>query len=231
MKKKILILFLLLSIITLTACNKKNNEDAKKFKESYEELNNQDTGNNNKYREVNIDEDNPIIDSSFNEINKKIENKETFIAYIGFRKCPWCRSVIESALSSAKENNIDEIYYVDVRPTDEKSGDLRGYKKLDENNIVVTDVEKGEGYDQFIKYCDEFLDPYILTDEEGNEYSTNEDRLYAPTYIIVIKGKVVKLTEGSSDKQTDGYQELTDEIKNDMKNTFDEFFKYYNENK
>ena len=115
MKKKVLLLSLILFAVLLTGCEKKTeekkNKDALKFKEEAESFN----GKSNdyfSYRNITIPEDNPIVFSTDSEIVKKIENKETFIVYFGDPQCPWCRSVIEKAMKTAKENGVEKIYYV-----------------------------------------------------------------------------------------------------------------------
>lgn len=231
MKKKIaLILLLLVSIITLTGCTN-NKEDAKKFKEEYESLNGEKRSDGKEFRSIEIDEKNPMIYSSFEEVNKMIDKKESFIVYTGFNACPWCRTVIPYAIKQAKENGIKKIYYINVRENDDKSKDLRGYKKLDDDNKVVVEFESASGYLDFTKHCDSVLDPYVLKDEEGNEYETGEDRLMAPTFFMVINGEVVKATSGISEEQKDGYAEITEKMENDMNSSLNEFFKYFKENK
>lgn len=235
MKKILKYMMLLLVVVGLTGCTSKKivgETDAYKFKQEYESLNGEHREKDDKeYRSITIDVDNPMVYSSFDKINEMIDNDETFIIYTGFSGCPWCRSVIPYAIESAKENNIDKIYYINLRSKDDKSYDLRGYKALDEDNNVITEVEAASGYSEFLEKCDDVLDSYELTDEDGNTYETGEDRLYAPSFIMVIKGEVVKLTEGISEDQTDGYMELTDKIKEDMTSNFNEFFEYFNENK
>lgn len=40
-------------------------------------------------------------------------------------------------------------------------------------------------------------------------------RIYVPSIVAIVDGKAVNLTDGISDKQTDAYMELSDEIKKD----------------
>ena len=229
MKKKYLIttiILILLVTVTVTACTK---TDSSRFKEDYESLNGEKTGYQDyKYREVEIDKNNPIIYSSFKEVFDKINNKESFIVYVGFSACPWCRSVIPYVLESAKENNIDKIYYINVREDNTKESDLRGYFKLDENNNVVVDIYPDKYYHDVLVTLDDYLTPFTIENEEGEVFETGENRLYAPTLIAYKKGKAVALDECISKHQTDPYQKLTKEMKKEMKEKANKVFKEFN---
>lgn len=199
--KKIFLFLMLVLII----CGCDNKSDSIKFKEEYEALNGVE--NNGKIiRTISIDEDNPFIYKEASDIVEMINNKETFIVYFGFSKCPWCRSMIETLINVAHDYDIDTIYYVDVL-------DIRDTLKLDDNNEVIIDKEGSKDYMKLIKLLDNVLSDYNLTDSEGNKINTNEKRIYAPNVISVVKGKATFLTEGLSDSQDDAYQKLTKEMK------------------
>ena len=69
----------------------------------------------------------------------------------------------------------------------------------------------------------------VLSDysvKNGDEkINTGEKRIYAPNVVSVIYGKVISIETGISSLQTDGYMELTDEMKSEMYNTFNELIK------
>lgn len=231
MKKRFLIIsVIMLILIVVTGCSSQSiGKDAKKFKEEYESLNGLESNNSGVYyREINIDENNPITYTSFKEISTKIKEKESFVVYFGFSSCPWCRSVIPYVLESAKENNIKEILYVNLRSDNTRESDLRGYYKLDENNNLVVDVKADDYYYEVLDTLDKHLTPYTIKTESGEEIKTGENRLYAPTIVIYKEGKAVALDECISDNQTDGYEELTDKMINDMKSKANLLFKEYN---
>ena len=137
MKKILITLILFISIFAITGCNKKEEvkelTDAQKFKKEYESINGKELYGQ-KARELSIPENNPFVYSNANEILEKIDNKETFIVYFGFKTCPWCRSVIEELINVAEENNIDKIYYVNVK-------NIRDVKEIDEDGKVKTTKE------------------------------------------------------------------------------------------
>ena len=162
MNKKILIC-LLLVLFLVCGCKKETiNEDAKKFKEDYESLNGVTIKDDIKHRSITIEEDNPIVYKTFKDVSEMIDNKESFVVYVGFSACPWCRSVIPYVLEVAKDNNIDTIYYVNVRSDNTKASDLRGYYKLDKDNKPVVDIKADEYYYKVLNTLDEFLTPYTL---------------------------------------------------------------------
>lgn len=54
-----------------------------------------------------------IINSSFEEINNKINNKDSFILYIGSAECSHCEVFKPKLEDIANENKI-EVFYIDV---------------------------------------------------------------------------------------------------------------------
>ena len=213
--KKILTTILIITLMfTLTGCSgEKEKEttktDALKFKEEYEKKNGE---KNEKYnvvtRTLNIPED----------IVKKINNKETFVVYFGFSDCPWCRSVVEELINVAKDNHVEKLYYVDVK-------ELRDVKELDEENNIITSKEGDEHYMELIEKLESVLEDYTLTDSEGNEISAGEKRIYAPNIVGVAKGKPTEMVTGESEKLTNPYGELTDEMREETYNKLKCVFK------
>ena len=237
MKRNILVASLLIVLLILVGgCTKENTEDtvkvgkdALKFKEDYESLNGVETSSEGVFhRTITIDEKNPIEYITFKEVSEKIDNKESFIVYVGFSACPWCRSVIPYVLESAKENNIETIYYVNVRSDNTRASDLRGYYKLDKNNKVVVDVKADPYYHTVLATLDDYLTPYTLETSKGKTVKTGENRLYAPTIIVYKDGVAIGLDECISDSQTDGYMELTTEMIQDTKDKANSLFQKFN---
>lgn len=192
--------------------------DAIKFKEEYEALNGVSNANGVQNRSILIDEDNPIIYASAKDISSMIENKESFIVYFGFSACPWCRSVIPSLISAAKDNGVTKIYYVDVL-------NIRDRYELNEENKAVRTVEGTEDYYKLLEQLDSILDDYAPLTYKTNKNKTkkvkiNEKRIYAPNIIAVKNGKPVALEDGIIDALTDSHMELTDEMKCEIKERF-----------
>lgn len=212
MKKIEVIVILLISVFLLTGCVDKNS-DAYKFKEEYESINNEANGKGNKYREVSISKDNPFIYQTPEELLERVNNKESFVVYFGFKECPWCRSIIEELIKASKDKNVDKIYYVDVLH-------IRDVKELDENGDIKVIEDGNAAYLQLIEKFSNVLDDYTL-----NDVSLNEKRIYAPNVIAVSNGKAIQLETGVSDELTDPYSKLTDKIKKYAYNKFKCLFK------
>ena len=224
MKKKLIVLaFLLILAMGIFAgiyCKNKidyEKTDAYKFKTEYESLNGEETGyNDNVYRKLNIAKDNKIIYSSAEEIVNKIDKNETFVVYFGFSKCPWCRSMIENLISVSKSYDQD-VYYVDVLEIRDKieykDGKLETTTKGDKNYMKLLDL------------MGDVLSDYEVTDDDGNEYDTNEKRIYAPNVVAVVNGKATKMVEGVSEDLKDPYGKITKKQNEESKKQLECIFK------
>ena len=80
MKKRLLFVGLIIvSLFIFSACGKET--DAEKFKNEYESLNGTVSKSGKEVRSITIDEKNPMIYKSAEEIVEMIEKKETFVVY------------------------------------------------------------------------------------------------------------------------------------------------------
>ena len=207
MKKIEVIVIAIISLFLLTGCVDKNS-DAYKFKKEYESINNKDNGHGKKYRKLSISVDNPFIYQTPEELLDKVNKKESFIVYFGFKECPWCRSVVEELIKSSKDKKVDKIYYVDVL-------NIRDVKEKDESGNIKTTKEGNTAYMELIDKFSNVLDDYTIDGE-----SIGEKRIYAPNVIAVSNGKAIQLETGISDELTDPYSKLTSKIKKYAYNKF-----------
>ena len=219
MKKVLLSILCVLSLLLVSGCATK---ESKAFKEDYEKLNGQVNASGKVHRTISIDEDNPFIEVSADDIVKKIEKNETFYVYFGSTLCPWCRSTIESAIKVAKEKHINKIYYVDV--WDDNGKEILRDKLEYKNKNLVKTIEGTESYYKLLEYFKDYLRDYDLTDDKGNKVETFEKRIYAPNYMLIKNGKITKLTNGKADSQKDSREELTDTLKEEQLTKFRDFF-------
>ena len=74
-----------------------------------------------------VDEDNVFVYKSAKEIIQILENG-TGVVYLGFQECKWCQAYVPYLDEVAKENNIDKIYYYNIREDREKN--TADYKKI-----------------------------------------------------------------------------------------------------
>ncbi len=216
------VLLIGLSYIKITKDLKGTTEDSIKFKEEYESLNNKKIDSTKSYLNINIDSKNMIKYSNYDEIIDVIENK-TGIIYLGFPECPWCRNLVPVLLEAAKENNIDTIYYLNIKNERDSweviDGNLQ-YSK-DENN---KEIKGSEGYFKLLKVLDEYLSDYIISYEDKT-YEVGEKRLYAPTVVFVRDGEIIDLHVSTVASQEDPYKKLTQKQHDELYNIFEDSMK------
>lgn len=87
--------------------------------------------------------DNVFVYRNIDEIINILEHG-TGIVYLGFPECPWCQEYVYYLNETAKENNVDKIYYYNI------SEDRK-------NNT-----------DNYLKIVD-LLKDYLQYDDEGNK--------------------------------------------------------------
>ena len=200
--------------------------DADKFETEYESLNGKVTTTNKTIRTIQINSNNKIVYTTEDELVELIDQDETFLVYFGFAECPWCRSVIESFLSTSEEYGIDKIYYLDV-------SSIRDTYELDENHKAVRTKEGTEGYYKLLSRLSNILSDYkalTYTNEKGKTKTVkiDEKRIYAPNFVLVQDGEAVMLKTGICDEMTDAYLPLSDSILSYQKKEFSDLFGTYN---
>ena len=132
-----------------------------------------------------------------------------------------CRSVIEELITTAQEENIRKIYYVDVK-------EIRDTYTLNENNEPQKEKDGSKGYNSLIKKLSNVLNEYTLTTDDNKTVNVGEKRIYAPNVVAVVNGEAKILETGISTKETNPYMKLTKEMKSDSKKAFKKVFKYIN---
>lgn len=208
----VLILFILtLVFVSINKTKKQSLNDALKFKEEYESLNDKLNSDGNSYNNVEIPENNPIKYITVKEAINIIKNGEGVI-YFGVNWCPWCRNAVGVLLDAASNKMLDTIYYLDMDKVRNKFSVVDG-------KITKIQVEQ-DGYYELLDLLDEVLskDTYKITDSDGNVYDTNEKRIYMPFVIAVKNGKILNnhiSTVELNDNQNE-YSYLTDEQKNEL---------------
>lgn len=197
-----------------------NEKDSIKFKTEYEEYNNKETSSGQKYINLKIDSDNPIKYSTYDEIIDVIKNK-TGIIYLGFPECPWCRSAIPVLFDVVKDNEINTVYYLNIK------NDRTSYTVEDDELVYQIDEDGKEkkgtkGYHKLLKTLDKHLTEYIISYEDKT-YETGEKRIYAPTVIFVKDGKVLGLHVSTVDTHLSGYDKMTIEQKEELYSIYEEY--------
>ena len=85
-----------------------------------------------------VDKDNVYVYKSINDIINVL-SKGTGIVYLGFPECPWCQRYVVYLNNLAKEYNIEEIYYYNIK--DARSNNTKEYQKIVEilNDLLPYD--------------------------------------------------------------------------------------------
>lgn len=179
----------------------KEKPDNLKFKEEYESLNDEVSNSGKKNIDVKIDKDNLMKYSSFKEIMDVLD-EGTGIIYFGFPECPWCRNAVPVLIDAAKKNEIGQIYYFDASK-------IRDVKELKDGKVVTT-KEGTKEYYQLVDKLKDVLGPYEGLEDESIK------RLYFPTMVFVMGGKVVGTHIGTVDSQKDPYKGLTKKEKEEL---------------
>lgn len=135
--------------------------------------------------------------------------------------------VIKKQIEVALEKGIEKIYYVDIWDNDGNEILRDKYVFNEELKLEKSIV----GTDDYYKLLDMFsnvLKDYTLTDKNGKTISVGEKRIYAPNFILVKNGLATKLISGTSSKQKDSREELTEDLLNDEEEIFKSFFESLN---
>lgn len=117
MRRNFLIYILLLTIFTVTACGEGTLQTEERYERndsSFESSEEKSLNINNESEYLGLVEDFKKV--SVEDINKKIDNNESFYLYVGRVTCPYCRIFVPK-LHSAAENNLSQINYLDVENT------------------------------------------------------------------------------------------------------------------
>ena len=69
------------------------------------------------------------------------KNKETQVVLMGFPACPWCQAIVPYVNKIAKEQNMDEVYYLDILEMRDENSNLHS-KYLELKEIIQDAVDK-----------------------------------------------------------------------------------------
>ena len=203
--------------------------DEAKFKKAYESLNDVKKQNGSTHSTVEVIEDNNIEYIEPTEA-AKILNEGDGIIYFGFSSCPWCRALVPVLLNAMESSNLDKIYYVDMRPDNDKANDIRDSYNIVKNKAKKT-KEGAEGYNDILIALADELEDYVLVSEDGKKINTGVERLYAPTVVAVKNGEVIAFHEGTvegHDKDEEGnLADLTDKQKEELNDILSKMISSY----
>lgn len=191
--------------------------DAEKFKQEFEQYNGltyEDT--NDKLIDVEIPNNNPFVYKTGKEIVEIMQSEDAYILF-GYASCPLTRAAIEVLIETAKEENTDKIYYVDIK-------NMRDEYVPGEGIIPEQTKEGTEAYYEILNIFGSKLDKYyVASDDNFYLFDTGVTRLLSPTLVAVSKGKVISMHA----ELTDDYEEnseLTEEEKEELSKDYKDVF-------
>lgn len=88
---------------------------------------------------------------SYNELNEKMKNKETFVLYIGAANCSHCSEFKPTLEKVVKEYNLD-VYYIDMATVSEEEYEAVKNKTNLQGTPTVLVVQNGKS-----KYTDRIV--------------------------------------------------------------------------
>lgn len=146
--------------------------DAQKFKEEYEKINYGKTSDNETYNELNINENNPMVYISLEELVDIINTENEAYIYISSSFCPYCRATVETLLNVAKDLNIDKIYYYDDTKQSQSDQYDNMLEKLEEKgvNFINKDGKRKWGVPLILKA----KNGQVISETRGTSYQLNE---------------------------------------------------------
>lgn len=175
-----------------------SNPDGDKFKDEYEQLNDQLTEDGKNYPEVKLPSNNVIKYSTTTEVLNILETDGDAVVYFGYPTCLYCRSAIEVLCDVAKDTKLDKIYYVDVEEKDDNYNKL--VDALGEEFIVEKEGTK------------ELYAPLVIFVAYGNVVSYNKGTLFSQEdpYTELDKYQV----EGLGEIYSYGIRDVLESIEN-----------------
>ncbi|OKZ57551.1 MAG: hypothetical protein BHV99_01000 [Clostridium sp. 26_21] len=146
--------------------------DAQKFKEEYEKINGGKTSDNETYNELNINENNPMVYISLEELVDIINTENEAYIYISSSFCPYCRATVETLLNVAKDLKIDKIYYYDDTKQSQSDQYDNMLEKLEEKgvNFINKDGKRKWGVPLILKT----KNGQVISETRGTSYQLNE---------------------------------------------------------
>lgn len=178
----------IIAIIFVATLVKSNLTDGAKFKKEYEKYNGVSSPSGKFYQNLSIDKDNKVKYATMEEALEVIKDG-TGLIYFGYPNCPWCRGMVPTLLEVVDCSCLENLLYVDMT-------DLRDVYEVKDDEIVRT-KEASDTYYELLTELEEYLDDYIITDEDGIEYNAEEKRIYLPLVVAVKNGEVVGAHTGT----------------------------------
>lgn len=148
------------------------------------------------YAPVSIPDDGLFVSTTAEQITSMFA-QDTFVLYVGFPECPWCRALVPTLYAAARNAALASVFCYDLSLE-------RDTKVLADDGAIITESEASPLYTFLLDALSDHIGPY-----EGLNDPTIQ-RIYFPTVIFVREGEVVSVHEGTVDSHVDGNAPLTE---------------------
>lgn len=146
----------------------------------------------------------------------------TGVLYLGYPESPWCKKIVSVLNDAAFANDVKKINYYNIKKD-------RNTLSLKEDGSVTIDANGTNFYKELLKELKGFTTKYILTDKNGNQVDTGEERIYVPFVAFVKEGKVLYVHSDVVDSYTDTSADLTQDQRDELLNIYEKGIKLINE--
>lgn len=144
-----------------------------------------------------VDKDNVFVYSNIDEIANMIENG-TGIIFIAYPECPWCQRYAMYLNEVAKENNIKEIYYLNIKHD----------RQINSSK-----------YSKIVR----LLENYLYSDDTGKAKIFVPDLIFVKNGKIIANDNETAITMASMDIETYWTEEVIMEFKDKITNYIKEY--------
>lgn len=144
-----------------------------------------------------VDKDNVFVYSNIDEIANMIENG-TGIIFIAYPECPWCQRYAMYLNEVAKENNIKEIYYLNIKHD----------RQINSSK-----------YSKIVR----LLENYLYSDDTGKAKIFVPDLIFVKNGKIIANDNETAITMASMDIETYWTEKVIMEFKDKITNYIREY--------
>ena len=151
--------------------------------EQYEKLNNVASEDGKKYPRVDISSYDNMKSISVEEVLEIFRNNKDAVIYFGYPTCLYCRTAIQVLVDTAKNTELDILYYLDVEKRFDKYDELLNV--LGDNFILEENGVK------------EVYSPLVIFVAKGQIVSYNKGTLFSQDdpYVELDKSQIEGLSE------------------------------------
>ena len=137
----------------------------------------------------------------------KFKNKESFVLYMYFDKCPWCKELgpVVSDVVEDEKKLLNITYALNVRPDGERDHDYRYKNDAGEYN--------NPDFEDLYNYLYDFLD--------------DDKKVYVPALVFVRNGEIVYYHVGTIDGHDAKERTMTEEEIDELEDYIEEYYSIY----